>query len=178
MNSLLFIASVFVLLGFGNCFQSENDPLQTRIIGHWKEDQLTRTNLNDFLYNVGVAWIRRQIATTVSWENDQIFKADGTGLDLQMTNGPLKTKISMKIDLDDPLKSKQVNIGVDLGGIVDATTKIVGNSLICTLKLVGEKEDFLVITRTINPKSPNEMVMTARHAPSGQETTSIYRKIN
>ena len=88
MNSLLFIPSVFFLWGFGNCFQNENEPLQTRIIGHWKEDQLTRTNLNDFLYNVGVSWIRRQIATTVSWENDQIFKADGTGLDLQMTNGP------------------------------------------------------------------------------------------
>ena len=175
---LFFALFIISILGTGNCFQSDNEPLKKRIIGHWKEDELTRTNLNNFLIQVGVPWIRRQIATGVSWENDMKFKADGTGLEMEMINGPLKTQIYMRMNPDDPLKSSKVNIGVDLGGIVEATSEIVGDSLICTMKLDGEKDVFLVVTRTINPKSPNEMVMTARHAPSGQETTSIYRKIN
>ena len=79
---------------------------------------------------------------------------------------------------DDPLKSSKVNIGVDLGGIVEATSEIVGDSLICTMKLDGEKDDFLVVTRTVKPKSPNKMAMTAKHVPTGEETSSIYRKIN
>ena len=177
-TSLFFALFLISILGTGNCFQSDNEPLKKRIIGHWKEDELTRTNLNNFLIQVGVPWIRRQIATGVSWENDMKFKADGPGLELEMTNGPLKTQIYMRMNPDDPLKSSKINIGVDLGGIVEATSEIVGDSLICTMKLDGEKDDFLVVTRTINPKSPNEMVMTAKHVPTGEETSSIYRKIN
>jgi len=177
-TSLFFALFLISILGTGNCFQSDNEPLKKRIIGHWKEDELTRTNLNNFLIQVGVPWIRRQIAIGVSWENDMKFKADGPGLELEMTNGPLKTQIYMRMNPDDPLKSSKINIGADLGGIVEATSEIVGDSLICTMKLDGEKDDFLVVTRTVKPKSPNEMVMTAKHVPTGEETSSIYRKIN
>ena len=105
MFSISFILYILVIFRACHGFQSENEPLKSRIIGHWKEDQQTRTNLNDFLYHVGVKWIRRQLATTLSWENDQTFKSDGTGLKLEMTNGPLKTQIIMKINLDDKFKS-------------------------------------------------------------------------
>ena len=178
MFSISFILYILVIFRACDGFQSENEPLKSRIIGHWKEDQQTRTNLNDFLYHVGVKWIRRQLATTLSWENDQTFKSDGTGLKLEMTNGPLKTQIIMKINLDDKFKSSQVDIGPDLGGVVHATSEIIRNDLVITLKLAGKTDAHLLITRTINPKNSNEMIMIAKHVPSGAETSSIYRRIN
>jgi len=178
MSSISFILYTLFIFRACNCFQSDNEPLKSSIIGHWKEDQQTRTNLNEFLYNVGVEGIRRSLATTLSWENEQIFKSDGTGIELKMTNGPLKTRIKMKINLDDKFKSNQIYIGPDLGGVVDATSEVIQNSLIVTLKLAGKTETHLLITRTINPQNRNEMVMTAKHVPSGAETSSIYRRIN
>ena len=173
-----FILYILVLFQACHGFQSGNEPLKSNIIGHLKEDQRIRTNLNDFLHNVGVTWIRSQLATTLSWENDQTFKSDGTGLELRMTNGQLKTRIRMKIDLEDKFKSSQVDIGSDLGGVVHATSEIIHNDLIVTLKLAGKTETHLLITRRINPKNSNEMVMIAKHVPSGAETSSIYRRIN
>ena len=171
---------VFFFLLFGSCYSFQNEivPLEERIIGHWKEDQSTRTNLDEFLKQVGVSWLRRKIAATVNWENELMFQSDGDELELQMTNGLLKTKINMKINLEFPTKSTQVDIGEDLGGIVDTTSGIFPNCVITKLKFPGEINDYLVVSRTINADSPDEMVMTTKHVPSKTETSSIYRRIN
>ena len=71
-----------------------------------------------------------------------------------------------------------MDIGEDLGGIVDTTSEIVRNSLITTLKLAGQTNDYLVVSRKISADSPDEMVITTKHVPSKTETSSIYRRIN
>ena len=178
MNHFSFIVFFFLLFGSCYCFRNETTTLEERIIGHWKEDQSTRTNLDEFLKQVGVSWLQRKIATTVSWENELIFQSDGDGLELQMINGLLQTKIDMKINLELPSKPIQVDIGEDLGGIVETTSEIVQNCLITTLKLAEDSNDYLIVSRKISADSPDEMVMTTKHVPSKTETSSIYRRIN
>ena len=38
--------------------------------GHWVEDQNQRENINDYLYEMGMNWIKRTYATSTSWADE------------------------------------------------------------------------------------------------------------
>ncbi|XP_059093719.1 uncharacterized protein LOC131888803 [Tigriopus californicus] len=52
-------------------------PNQVELQGRWKEDQYKRKHLSDFLYEVGLGWIKRLYVTSASWENEQTIFQNG-----------------------------------------------------------------------------------------------------
>lgn len=150
--------------------------LKRTLPGHWKEDQYKRQNLNNFLYEMGVGWVKRVFATSSSWENEQNIYTlkDGENFEIDVVNGPRAEILKFTL-ITDNRSFTDVDIGT-LGGITDATSKFKGYSLVTSLRKKDDPEIFMTATRTVNPENPNEMIYETKHVKSGVAMTSIYNR--
>lgn len=145
--------------------------------GRWKEDQSQRKNLGAFLKTVGVSWIRRTYAITNSWENEQdiqLIRSNPSYFKIYMTNGPYAEEMVFEVYHDGVTKS-YIDLGYDLGGRCDCTARFVSpNRFEATLRKKNGKQDWMKVTREMNPVDPNEMAFVTKHLPSGEEMSQIY----
>ncbi|TRY63813.1 hypothetical protein TCAL_15229 [Tigriopus californicus] len=88
-------------------------PNQVELQGRWKEDQYKRKHLSDFLYEVGLGWIKRLYVTSASWENEQtIFQ---NGQDFRINGFRSKAEVYSYTLVADNSTMTEVNMG-ELGG--------------------------------------------------------------
>jgi hypothetical protein len=142
--------------------------------GKWKEDQYKRQGLNDFLYEMGMNWFKRVYVTSASWENEQTIFQDGNNIRVNGIKGPNKEVFELHLVADNKTIT-QVDMG-EIGGLRDATSEFTNNSLISYLKKPDEKIIDIIATRTIEPASPELMIYTLHHIPSGKSYVSYMNK--
>merc|ERR1712109_412894 len=177
-----FILTVLITLPFFRYF--DGSPVGSKLIdnlmGQWEEDANSRTNTDEFLAKIGVGDLDRQLVSILEWEDQQTFKPAGLnlfGINVHMLNGPEKTEIS-GILIPDGKTMTKVDVGKHLGGMMETTTKVQEkeHQLVTIARKEGQNNVWLLLTREINPKTPNKMTMTTVHGPSGVETSSIFYK--
>ena len=173
----LFVFALFVL-GCAVQAKTKDDGafLKRTLVGKWKEDQYTRKNLNNWLYEMGVNWFKRVYSTTAGWENTQDITFENEVWKFDTINGPKADRL--KFDLyDDNRTFSVVDLGENLGGLTDATAEIIGSSLVTSLRKKGETDIYMTATRTINKDKPNEMIYEAKHFSTGVAMTSTYNRV-
>jgi len=150
--------------------------LEENLPGEWKEDQYKRDNLNNFLWEAGLSWVKRIYATTTSWENEQNIKFEDGAFRVNGKNGPLAKVFEFVLHPDGRTQSV-VDLGSDLGGLTDGTAEIKGNSLITYLTKQGEEEIYMHAIRTINKDNPDVMIYETKLFPSEVAMTSVFNRV-
>eukprot|EP00096_Caligus_rogercresseyi_P016136 TRINITY_DN86_c0_g1_i1.p1 TRINITY_DN86_c0_g1~~TRINITY_DN86_c0_g1_i1.p1 ORF type:complete len:173 (-),score=34.65 TRINITY_DN86_c0_g1_i1:548-1066(-) len=90
--------------------------------GSWKEDQYKRENLNDFLYEIGLSWIKRVYVTSTSWENTQIIHREGKNYNIKGVKGPYAEPFDINFVADNTTVT-DIPMG-SLGGVMDGTAEL------------------------------------------------------
>ena len=95
-----------------------------------------------------------------------------------MTNGPYAEEMVFDVYHDGVTKS-DVDLGYDLGGECDCTASFVNQKTFeATLRKKNGEQDWMKVTREMNPDDPNEMAFVTKHLPSGEEMSQIYYRID
>jgi len=148
-----------------------------KLPGQWKENQYERINLNNFLYEMGMGWIKRVYVTSTSWENTQKIVLNDTKFYVTGTKGPYASEFKFKLVPNNSTRTN-VNLG-ELGGATKATAEYVGsNTLMTYLRDVADGlKLFLTANRTVDPLDTDHMIYTTHHLPSNTKLIShFYRQ--
>lgn len=179
MKCLGLLLSIVVLFGDLSAVEVNEEAVEAPIVdkvdlqGRWKEDQYKRQHLSDFLYEVGLGWIKRLYVTSASWENEQTIFQNGQDFRINGFKGPKAEVYSYTLVTDNSTMT-EVDMG-ELGGPQKTYSYVEGASLVTNLY---DKEDGtlkFISKRTRTPGS-NVMLHSVQHVPSQVTLVSHYDK--
>jgi len=155
--------------------QNHEEYVKQYLVGNWKENQYERTNLNNFLYEMGLNWFKRIYVTNASWENKQFitYNPSSSKFHVTGTKGPYATQFEFDL-VHDYATQTGVDLG-ELGGQTRAKARFESNKLVTHLFKNGNH--FLTAIREMDLENPNHMIYTTKHIGSGVSLVSQFYRL-
>ena len=143
--------------------------------GHWIEDQNQRENINDYLYEMGMNWIKRTYATSTSWADEIRISIQDDMLSASGIRGPLADQFQFKIKLDNSTLA-EMDIGKEFGGMTKATATIKDNSVYSYVLRPGYSDILFVVKQSINPNNTDVLKVENTHYRSKVVWKSVFKR--
>jgi len=152
----------------------ESNPIDV-LNGHWIEDQYQRKNLNNYLYEMGMGWIKRVYATSTSWEDELKINVENGWLHVNGLRGPFAEPYEFHGRIDNQTLA-EMDIGAFGGKTFATVARSRDNSIINYVRKPDSANLFFTVTDTIHPKDVNVLIVKYRHVDTNVVWTSIFNR--
>ena len=143
--------------------------------GHWIEDENQRENINNYLYEMGMAWFKRVYATSTKWHDEINIMIQNDMLTAKGIRGPLADPFQFTIKLDNKTRA-DMDIGKEFGGMTKAIATIDENSVISHVLRPGYSDILFVVKQTIDFNNTNVLKVENTHYRSKVVWKSVFNR--
>ena len=161
-----YLAGSFIIIGLA--------MIGVELQGSWKVDPKKRDGLDDFLIGFGYSFFKRTYTTATGWQNQWMDKQGGNEVGLNGFVGPLQRQLKMKVVTDNSTVTR--TSFDDLGDIRSTATEFIGRKAARSYQ--HDPDNFriidFIVTRTIEPSNPDELIFTISHLPPSARTVTSY----
>ena len=159
----------------GNQTTEEASEPYELINGYWVEDQYQRKNLNNYLYEMGMSWIKRVYATSSNWEDELRIKMGCGWLNVNGLRGPFAEAYHFSAPLDNRTVA-EMDIGA-FGGRTQATASIIDNSIVSKVRKPGSSDLFFTVTNKLDPYDMDVLNVEYKHLDSNVVWRSVFNRV-